>query len=104
MPVRAKEGFPRPEAWRGSPRPGAEWDSLASLHPMSLTAWIYALGSAPLFAARPFLAAFLTALVARFGTSFPFVGDSDAVRALSAAPEWFTNSTCLLVLGVLAAG
>lgn len=70
---------------------------------MTITTLIYALGSAPLFAARPFLAAFLTALLARFGTSIPWLGDHDAIVALSHAPDWFTNGTCLSILGVLSA-
>ena len=70
---------------------------------MTITSWIYALGSAPLFAARPFLAAFLTSLIARYGTHLPWIGDSDAVVALSNAPAWFTSATCLWVLCALAA-
>jgi len=70
---------------------------------MTITSLLYAFGSAPLFAARPFLAAFITAMLARFGTKLPFLGDNDAVVALSAAPEWFTSPTCLWILAALAA-
>jgi hypothetical protein len=70
---------------------------------MNYTALLYALGSAPLFAARPFLAAFITALIARYGTNLPLLGDSEAVLALSGAPAWFTSATCLWTLFALAA-
>ena len=69
---------------------------------MSLTAVLYTLSSVPLFASRPFLAAFLTALVSRFGPSLPLVGDHAIVTALHAGPPWFQSATCLTVLGVLA--
>lgn len=67
--------------------------------PVTLSAVLYTLSSVPIFASRPFLAAFLTALLARFGTELPWIGDSDILLALSASPEWFQSSTCLWVLG-----
>ncbi len=69
---------------------------------MNFSSLLYALGSAPLFAARPFLAAFITALLARFGTHLPWLGDSQMVHALSQAPAWFTSGTALSAFGVLA--
>ncbi len=66
---------------------------------MTLSAILYTLSSVPIFASRPFLAAFLTALLARFGTELPWIGDNAIVVALSASPEWFRSTTCLWVLG-----
>ena len=66
---------------------------------MSLSAVLYTLSSVPIFASRPFLAAFLTALLARFGTSLPWIGDNPIVAALAASPEWFRGTTCIVVLG-----
>lgn len=65
---------------------------------------LYSLATVPLFASRPFLAAFLTALLARFGTSIPWLGGKEVVVALSQAPEWFRSPTCLGVLALLALG
>jgi hypothetical protein len=69
---------------------------------MNATGLLYAFGSAPVFAARPFLAGFLTALLARYGEHVPYLEGSDLVRGLSAAPDWFTSGACVAVLGVLA--
>ncbi|NOT32155.1 MAG: DUF4126 domain-containing protein [Planctomycetes bacterium] len=66
---------------------------------MSLPAVLYTLSSVPIFASRPFLAAFVTALLARFGTELPWIGDNSIVVALSASPEWFQSTTCIAVLG-----
>jgi len=41
----------------------------------------------------------LTALLARFGTELPWIGDNSIVVALSASPPWFRSTTCLVVLG-----
>lgn len=71
---------------------------------MSLVTFLYSLASIPMFAARPFLAAFLTALIARFGDDVPFLKESDVVEALSHAPSWFTSGTTLAILGALAVG
>ncbi len=70
---------------------------------MSLTAVLYTLSSVPIFASRPFLAAFATALVARFGPELPWIGDSAIVAALHAGPAWFQSTVALVVLGLLAA-
>lgn len=70
---------------------------------MPLPAILYTLSSIPLFASRPFLAAFATALVSRFGTELPWIGDHAIVVSLHAGPAWFQSTTCLVVLGVLAA-
>lgn len=67
---------------------------------MSLDSFLYSLASVPMFAARPFLAAFVTALLARFGTHLPFLRDSDVIQALAHSPEWFRS---FAVIGVLAA-
>jgi len=68
---------------------------------MSLPAILYTLSAVPLFASRPFLAAFLTAVVARWGVSWPWIGDNAVVVALHGSPAWFQSGTCLGVLGVL---
>jgi hypothetical protein len=67
---------------------------------MHLSAFLYSLASVPMFASRPFLAALVTVLLARFGTSIPWIGDSSVVQALHDAPEWFTS---WITVGVLAA-
>lgn len=71
---------------------------------MNPSAVLYTLASVPMFASRPLLAAFVTALFARFGTSIPWVSDSAVIQALHRAPEWFTSPTTLAILGVLALG
>lgn len=65
---------------------------------------LYSLATVPLFASRPFLAAFLTALLARFGTHIPWIGDKEVIVALSHSPEWFRSGWCLFALGALATG
>ncbi len=65
---------------------------------------LYSLATVPLFASRPFLAAFLTALLARWGTHIPWIGDKEVIVALSHCPEWFRSGWCLLVLCGLATG
>jgi hypothetical protein len=69
---------------------------------MTLSAVLYTLSSVPIFASRPFLAAFVTALLARFGTELPWIGDNPIVLALSASPAWFRSEVALAVLGILA--
>ncbi len=71
---------------------------------MNLTTILYSLASIPMFASRPFLAAFVTALLARFGDHIPWLKDSHVVQALSHAPDWFQSTTTLLVLALLATG
>lgn len=66
---------------------------------MTLSAILYTLSSVPIFASRPFLAAFVTALLARFGPELPWIGDNAIVVALSASPTWFRSDTCLVILG-----
>jgi hypothetical protein len=70
---------------------------------VSLPAVLYTLSSVPIFASRPFLAAFVTALIARFGGGLPWIGEHSIVVALGASPEWFRSWACLAVLGALAA-
>jgi Zn finger protein HypA/HybF involved in hydrogenase expression len=70
---------------------------------MSLASVIYSVGAVPILASRPFLASFLTALLARLGPEIPRVRDLEMVRALAGAPEWFTSGGTLAVLAVLAA-
>lgn len=60
------------------------------------------LSSVPLFASRPFLTAFLTALTARFGPALPWIGSLDVVEALAATPDWFRAPFFLVLLGSLA--
>ena len=69
---------------------------------MTLSAILYTFSSIPIFASRPFLAAFVTALLARYGSELPWIGDNAIVVALGATPEWFRSPTALAVLGVLA--
>lgn len=70
---------------------------------MSLNSILYTLASVPMFASRPFLAAWLTCVLAKFGTSIPFLGSSDVVETLARAPEWFRSGWMLAVLTALAA-
>ena len=65
---------------------------------------LYSLATVPLFASRPFLAAFLTALLARWGTHIPWIGDKEVIVALAHCPEWFRSWPCILVLCALATG
>jgi len=60
------------------------------------------LGTAPLFASRAFLAAFLVAITARFGQAIPWLADSSALQTLQSAPPWFTGDIALVALAVLA--
>jgi predicted RNA-binding Zn-ribbon protein involved in translation (DUF1610 family) len=71
---------------------------------MNVSALLYTLASVPMFAARPFLAAFVTALLARFGESIPWLSESAVIQALGGAPEWFQSTTVLAIFGVLALG
>jgi len=69
---------------------------------MSLPGFLYSLASVPMFASRPFLAAAVTALIAKFGIHVPFIHDSEVVVALSRSPEWFRSWPVLLALVALA--
>lgn len=69
---------------------------------MTLPAFIYSLASVPMFASRPFLAAAVTALIAKFGIHVPWLCDHEVVVALSRSPEWFRSWPLLLVLVALA--
>jgi predicted RNA-binding Zn-ribbon protein involved in translation (DUF1610 family) len=69
---------------------------------VSIPAVLYTLSSVPIFASRPFLAAFVTALLARYGVDLPWIGDSRSLVALHGAPAWLQSPVCLAVLGVLA--
>lgn len=69
---------------------------------MNALAVMQLLATAPLFASRAFLAAFLVAVTARFGHAVPFLADSSALIALRDAPLWFTSDVALVALGVLA--
>src|SRR4051812_48528589 len=68
---------------------------------MSLSAFLYSLASVPMFASRPFLAALVTSLLARYGTSIPWLEHSSVIQALHGAPEWFTSWITLSILGAL---
>lgn len=68
---------------------------------MSLSGFLYSLASIPMFASRPFLAAFVTVLLARFGTSIAWLADSSVIQTLHAAPEWFTSWITLALLALL---
>jgi hypothetical protein len=69
---------------------------------MNLSAFLYSLASIPMFAARPFLAAAMTVLIAKFGVHVPWLGQSEVVIALSKAPEWFTSWPVVIGLVALA--
>lgn len=69
---------------------------------MNALAVMQLLATAPLFASRAFLAAFLVAVTARFGHAVPFLADSSALIALRDAPLWFTSDIALIGLGILA--
>ena len=69
---------------------------------MSLPGFIYSLASVPMFASRPFLAAAVTVLVAKFGMDLPWLRDSDVVLALSRSPEWFTSWPMVIAVVALA--
>src|SRR5205823_9271297 len=77
-------------------------DRFATRTAMSLASILYSLASVPMFASRPFLAAFVTAMLARFGHDIPWLRDHEVIHALSRAPEWFTSTWTLLALGALA--
>ena len=49
---------------------------------MSLPGFLYTLASVPMFASRPFLAAFFTALLAKFGIHVPWLKDNEIIVAL----------------------
>ncbi len=68
---------------------------------MNLPAFLYTLASIPMFASRPFLAAAMTAFLAKFGTKLPWISDSSVVQALSHAPAWFTSWPVVLALVAL---
>jgi hypothetical protein len=59
---------------------------------------IHALASTPLFAARAFLPAFLTALFLRFSNVIPFMNIKLSVPANA---SWFVSDWCLVTLGIL---
>src|SRR5262245_49207632 len=69
---------------------------------MNLPAFLYSLASVPMFAWRPFLAAAVTALVAKFGIEIPWLRDSSVVVALSHSPEWFRSWPVVIALAALA--
>jgi hypothetical protein len=69
---------------------------------MSVSSVLYTLSSVPIFATRPFLAAFVTAALARWGVELPWIGDNDVVVALHGAPPWFQSGTCVAILLALA--
>jgi hypothetical protein len=69
---------------------------------MSLPGFLYALASVPMFASRPFLAAFVTAVLAKFGADIPWLKDHDVIIALSHAPAWFTSWPVIVALAALA--
>lgn len=71
---------------------------------MTLDSFLYSLASVPMFAARPFLAALVTALLARFGDDVPFLRQSDVIQSLAQCPEWFQSFGTIAVLAALAAG
>ncbi len=69
---------------------------------MTVAALIHVLASAPLFASRAFLTAFVSALVFRFGPLVPWLQDTELITTLASAPPWFTHDVTLLSLAALA--
>ncbi|HEV8112598.1 MAG TPA: hypothetical protein VGR31_07460 [Planctomycetota bacterium] len=69
---------------------------------MSLPGFLYTLASVPMFASRPFLAAFVTAALAKWGVDIPWLKDHQVVIALSHVPAWFTSWPVILALAALA--
>lgn len=69
---------------------------------MTITSLLYSVGSVPMFASRPFLAALLTSLLCRFGDRLPLVNEQLGA-ALAKAPAWYTSNIALGVMAVLAA-
>ena len=69
---------------------------------MSLTAFLYGLGSVPMFASRPFLAGLVTVLLARYGEHLPWIGGKAVVQALKNAPAWFHSDWFLALIAILA--
>lgn len=69
---------------------------------MTVAAYLYTLASIPMFASRPFLAAFMTAVLSKFGTDVPWLSESTVVQSLSRAPSWFTSWPMLVALLALA--
>jgi hypothetical protein len=65
---------------------------------MSLTGFLYSLASIPMFASRPFLAAWTTAVLARFGPSIPWIRGSEVIEVLHRSPEWFQSNATIGVL------
>lgn len=60
------------------------------------------LGLAPYLAARAFLPLFASALVARFGSEWWFLGDFLGIELLEGLPAWAVSDTSLAVLGICA--
>lgn len=69
---------------------------------MSLNSILYSLASVPMFASRPFLASFMTCLLAKWGAHIPWIESSDVVAALSRSPDWFRSDWCLGILTLFA--
>ncbi|TAJ05074.1 MAG: hypothetical protein EPO68_16625 [Planctomycetota bacterium] len=70
---------------------------------MSIAGLLYSIGSVPMFASRPFLAALLTAAFMRWGEHVPFVEEEVATALSSHAPAWFIGNAAMGVMAVLAA-
>ncbi|MDQ8201691.1 DUF4126 family protein [Pelagicoccus sp. SDUM812003] len=70
---------------------------------MDINSLLYSLGLSGFFASRAFLPAFASALVAKYGSSLPFLGDIEFLQKMSDAPHWFTNPMVVWGLGILAA-
>lgn len=70
---------------------------------MSIAGVLYSVGSIPMFASRPFLAALLTASFMRWGEHVPFVDEKVAQGLSSHAPAWFVSNAAMGVMAVLAA-
>ena len=69
---------------------------------MDINSLLYSLGLSGFFASRAFLPAFASALVAKYGSSIPMLGDVEFLQKMSDAPHWFTNPMVVWGLGILA--
>lgn len=71
---------------------------------MDFSKLYFSLGMIGPFASRGFLTAFVAAMLMRFGSHVPFIDHSGIIAGLHhGAPNWLTQDSTLVVLGLLAA-
>ena len=69
----------------------------------TLAQLIHGVGSVGIFPVRAFVPAFVTALLLRFGSQLPWIGDLPILQQVQGAPVWFTSNASLIILGLLSA-